>query len=79
MKDEISWEQLRMESGYLYDITEMTSVTNKVRRVGRFDWDLAKRAATVNRPTHVAINGLDYLDYRNKGLSSWRSLAPQTR
>lgn len=79
LKDEITWEQLRKESGYPYNITEMTSVTNKVRRIGRFNWDLAKRAATVNKPTHVAINGLDYLDYRNKGLSTWRALAPQTR
>jgi adenylosuccinate synthase len=69
LKDEISWEALRKESGYPYDITEMTSVTNKVRRVGRFDWDLAKKAVLINRPTRLAINGLDYLDHRNLGLT----------
>jgi adenylosuccinate synthase len=49
--DEITWEQIRAESGYPSDITEMTTVTNKVRRVGRFDWDLAEKAVKVNRPT----------------------------
>jgi adenylosuccinate synthase len=69
IKDEIGWEQIKKESGYPYDPTEMTSVTHKVRRVGRFDWELAERAISVNRPTRLAINGLDYLDYRNFGIT----------
>jgi adenylosuccinate synthase len=77
MKDEITWEQIRRESGYPHDITEMTSVTNKVRRVGRFDWDLATRAVSVNRPTRLAINGLDYLSFKNKGVSDWGSLSSE--
>jgi adenylosuccinate synthase len=68
LKDETTWEQIRRESGYPHEITEMTSVTKKVRRVGRFDWDLAKKAVAVNRPTRIAVNGLDYLEYRNFGI-----------
>lgn len=79
LKDEITWEELRKESGYPYDITEMTSVTNKVRRVGRFDWDLAKRAVIVNRPTRVAINGLDYLEFTNRGVRDFGSLSSKAR
>ena len=75
MKDEITWERIRQESGYPHDITEMTSVTNKVRRVGRFDWDLARKAISVNRPTKLAINGLDYLDYRNFGIGQSEQLS----
>jgi adenylosuccinate synthase len=75
LKDEISWEELRRESGYPHDITEMTSVTNKVRRVGRFDWELAKKAVLVNGPTRLAINGLDYLDHHNFGLTHWTDLS----
>jgi adenylosuccinate synthase len=67
LKDEITWEELREESGYPCDITEMTSVTKKIRRVGRFDWELARAAVRVNRPTRLAINGLDYFAYANLG------------
>ena len=79
LNEEITWEQLRRESGYPHDITEMTSVTHKVRRVGRFDWELAKGAVAVNRPTRLAINGLDYLNYRNNGVTDWVSLSSEAQ
>lgn len=75
LKNEITWEQIRRESGYPYEIEERTSVTNKVRRVARFDWDLARAAARINRPTRIAINGLDYLDFANFGLTQEGSLS----
>jgi adenylosuccinate synthase len=68
LKDEITWEQLQRESGYPYPIEERTSVTRKIRRVARFDWELATEAAKFNRPTRIAINGLDYFDHANLGL-----------
>ncbi|HWY53087.1 MAG TPA: adenylosuccinate synthetase [Terriglobales bacterium] len=67
MKDEITWEILRKESGYAHPIHEITTVSKKLRRVGRFDWELAEKAVTMNRPTRLAINGLDYLNARNRG------------
>jgi adenylosuccinate synthase len=63
LKDEITWETLQAESGYPYPIQEMTTVSKKLRRVGRFDWELARCAVTANRPTRLAINGLDYIQY----------------
>jgi adenylosuccinate synthase len=74
--EEITWEQLQSESGYPYSIQERTTVTNKVRRVARFDWELARMATLINRPTRLAINGLDYLDYKNRGVPSFQSLTP---
>jgi adenylosuccinate synthase len=79
LKDEITWEKLREESGYPHDITEMTTVTHKIRRVGRFDWELAQRAVAVNRPTHIAINGLDYLNFASGGASDWSLLSEDAR
>ncbi|MGE0406478.1 MAG: adenylosuccinate synthetase [Candidatus Korobacteraceae bacterium] len=69
--DETDWKTIQIESGYPHPLDEITSVTKKTRRVGRFDWDLASRAIVANRPTRIAVNGLDYLDYRD--------LAAQTR
>lgn len=79
LKDEITWEQLQRESGYPYPIEEHTSVTNKVRRVARFDWDLAIKATALNRPNRIAINGLDLLDHRNRGRVDFPSLTLETQ
>lgn len=79
LKDEITWEQLQRESGYPHPIEERTSVTNKVRRVARFDWDLATKATALNRPNRIAINGLDLLDYRNRGSVDFSSLTVDTQ
>ncbi len=79
LKDEITWDQLQRESGYPYPIEERTSVTNKVRRVARFDWRLAVRAAQLNRPTRIAINGLDYLNVSNGGAHAWSDLTKEAR
>ena len=70
LKDEISWEILQQESGYPYPVQEMTTVSKKVRRVGRFDWELAAKAIQVNRPTTIAVNGLDYFSHQDRGVSS---------
>lgn len=67
LRDEISWEILQAESGYPHAIKEFTSVTNLPRRLARFDWQLAERACSVNRPTRIAVTGLDYIDYGSYG------------
>jgi len=69
LETEITWDQIRVESGCPHEIEERTSVTNKVRRVARFEWDSAFEAISVNRPTRLAINGLDYLSYKNRSVS----------
>ena len=75
LKDEITWEILQNESGYPHPVQEMTTVSKKLRRVGRFDWELAKRAVAANRPTRIAMNGLDYLDFRNRSARSHDDLS----
>lgn len=79
LKDEIAWTQLRFESGCPHEISEMTTVTKEVRRVGRFDWELAREAIAVNGPTMIAINGLDYLKYANRGKSDWIGLTVEAQ
>lgn len=76
---EINWETIQKESGYPYDIREFTSVTKNLRRVGRFDSEIVKKAISVNRPTEVAMMGSDYLDYKNKGIEHFDNLTQQTK
>jgi adenylosuccinate synthase len=57
----------------------MTTVSRKVRRVGRFDWDLARRAVAVNRPTLIVTNGIDYIDWKNAYLQDSEQLSERAR
>lgn len=66
---ETTWEAVRAESGCPWPIEEFTTVTKMARRVGWFDWKLATRAVNVNRPTRLAVTGLDYIDFRSYGLT----------
>jgi adenylosuccinate synthase len=62
LENEIDWQTLSVESGSKSIIQEYTSVTKSLRRVSRFDAELVKKAITVNAPTHIALNHLDYVD-----------------
>ena len=68
MFEEIDWETIQRESGYPHPLAEYTTVTGKLRRVGRFDFDLARRAVEINRPTHLALNFLDYISVGNRSV-----------
>jgi adenylosuccinate synthase len=62
LKGETSWDEIRTASGSAYDVSEYTSVTNRLRRVGRFDPIVVRRAIAANGPTIVALNHLDHVD-----------------
>ena len=78
LNDEISWTELTKQSGSPISLAEFTSVTHRLRRVGKFEWDEAYRAAKLNRPTRVAINFLDYLNFRNRHVTERKALGPET-
>jgi len=59
---EISWSVVAQEAGLHDDLREFTTVTHKIRRVGRFDASLVRRAIAANRPSRVVLNHLDYID-----------------
>lgn len=74
LANEITWTDVTRESGYADPVIEHTTVTGNVRRVGRFDLEQVKRAVLVNRPTQIAVNFLDYLDHRNRGVGVFDDL-----
>ena len=76
---EVDWKTIQIESGYPYEIREFTTVTNRPRRVGRFDLGIVKKAVIANRPTSIALMGVDYLDYKNKGAKSYYNLTEETK
>lgn len=65
LKDEITWETVTAESGSKVPIFEYTSVTKKLRRVGRFDPSLVCDAIHANKPDVIFLNHADYYDVEN--------------
>lgn len=60
--EEIDWDTVAAEGGHAEELTELTSVTRRPRRVARFDPALVRRAIEVNRPSIVVLNHLDHVD-----------------
>lgn len=79
LPNEITWEELRRDSGYPHELAEFTTVTRKLRRVGRFDFSIVVDACQVNRPTKLVVHGLDYLDYANHGVTEYSSLTKSAK
>ncbi len=74
LADEVSWEGIRESSGAPLTFPEFTSVTNKLRRVARFDKESVRIACRYNRPTSLAVMGLDRIDHGNYGVKDVRQL-----
>lgn len=78
LKDEITWEELSEELGI--DLTpEKTTVTKKIRRIGRWDADLVREAVVLNAPTAFAINFIDYINPADAGVKSYDALSAVSR
>lgn len=60
LKGEMTWQELSARIGVVTE--ERTTVTNKVRRVGEWDSDLAARACLINGATQIALTFADYID-----------------
>ncbi|MEW6147747.1 MAG: adenylosuccinate synthetase [Bradyrhizobium sp.] len=62
LQDEMSWKELAAEAGLSEDYKELTTATKKVRRIGRFEVDVVRRAIAANQPTSIVLNHVDYVD-----------------
>jgi adenylosuccinate synthase len=77
--EEISWNQVRLEGGAPEVFPEYTSVTKRLRRVARFDLDEVKLACQYNRPSALAVMGLDRLDYSITGARDAREITERAK
>ncbi len=76
---EISWEEIRILSGAPEVVPEYTSVTKRLRRVAQFDIDAIRLACLYNRPTSLAVMGLDRLDHASTGAIKLDDLTQKPR
>jgi len=75
--EEITWKDVQRISGAPQLMQEYTSVTKRMRRVAHFDIEMVKMACKYNRPTSLAIMGLDRLDYNNYGVKDISDLTEE--
>lgn len=59
--EETTWEAIARRAGRSDDLREFTSVSKKLRRVGQFDPQIARKAIAANNPNRVVLNHLDYV------------------
>lgn len=57
---EVTWASVGERAG-IAGLEELTTVTQRVRRVGEFDAGVVARAIQANRPTHLVLNHVDYV------------------
>lgn len=67
LPNETSWAAIAKEAGIEGDLSEFTSVTKRLRRVGNFDADVVSKAIAANAPTEIVLNHVDYIDVTVKG------------
>jgi len=67
LPNEISWDDVQDISGAPQPCYEIASVTKRPRRVGDFDIEAIRFACMYNRPTAIAIMGMDRIDNGNQG------------
>lgn len=75
--EEISWDDIKEMSGAPKVVPEYTSVTKRLRRVACFDIEAVKIACKYNRPTSLAIMGLDRVNYQNYGIKNVSNLTEE--
>ena len=81
ISQELRWEEMARRSGQdarRLRQSERTSTTNRMRRVGEFDWVLLRRAALLNGPTDIALTFTDYLAASNGDAKRFEQLEKDT-
>jgi len=79
LPNELTWEAVASRAQSPIPFNEYTTVTKRLRRVAEFDWDQAHEAVRINRPTQLALHGLDYVNFADRGVRSWGELSDASK
>lgn len=79
--EEITWDIVRERCGAPADIEfgEQTTVTKKTRRVFEMNWDRLKYVTKLNRPTMIALNFAQYIDWNALGCKRYVDLPQKVK
>ena len=76
---EVSWKEVAERSGNMALVPERTTVTNRQRRI--FEWSRSDfdDALLLNKPTHLFLTFIDYINHEDYGKTRWGDLSDVTR
>ncbi len=81
MSQNLTWKEISQRSGIPeaeLRRVERTSTTDRKRRVGEFDWNLLRRAVSLNAPTDIALTFADYIRIENRLARRFEQLTEET-
>jgi len=73
MVNETDWEHISERVGR--PIVEITTVTKKIRRIGKWDESLVEKSILLNDPEYLAITFMDYLAPETEGVNRQEALS----
>lgn len=76
---EVSWDEVRVSSGSPLDLTELTTVTKRVRRVFTFSRKQYLKFLRICAPSQLFVNFANHLDHANCGVRDVHLLSEKTR
>jgi len=62
LENETTWDEVARRARRPSGWCEYTTATNKVRRVGEFEFPVVKEAIRQNAPNRIVLNHMDYID-----------------
>lgn len=71
--------ELSLEEAKALGWLEVATVTGRIRRAAPFNFELAKRAVTINSATQIALTKIDVLFKEDAGKREWGSLSGAAR
>lgn len=71
---ETTWEEIKERCGAPFDITEYTTTTKRKRRVFNFSFERFTKAIKVCKPTVLAMNFVNYIDWNAYKIKKWEKL-----
>jgi adenylosuccinate synthase len=77
LKDEMTWEEMSKRLGR--ETTEITTVTLKTRRIGKWDDELARQCVLLHGPTEIALTFIDYVNPDDEGQDLYDWLSEKSR
>jgi adenylosuccinate synthase len=78
MYKEVNWEIVAQQSGYP-QLSEITTVTKRVRRVGIWDARLAKAATAINGVDRAILTFANYINRQDESCDDWDKLSQKTK